>query len=36
MPSRKQHANFIRLKETLFVTEENLEYALSKVLPLTR
>ncbi|CAD8080512.1 unnamed protein product [Paramecium sonneborni] len=31
MPSRKQHANFIRLKQTLFVKENNLEFALSKV-----
>ncbi|CAD8168359.1 unnamed protein product [Paramecium pentaurelia] len=31
MPSRKQNTNFIRLKETLFVKENNLEFALSKV-----
>ncbi|CAD8150437.1 unnamed protein product [Paramecium octaurelia] len=31
MPSRKQHANFIRLKQTLFIKENHLEFALSKV-----
>ncbi|CAK70122.1 unnamed protein product (macronuclear) [Paramecium tetraurelia] len=31
MPSRKQHANFIRLKQTLFINENHLEFALSKV-----
>ena len=36
MPSRKQHANFIRLKETLFIREENLEFALSKVQSLNK
>ncbi|CAD8161196.1 unnamed protein product [Paramecium pentaurelia] len=36
MASRKQHANFIRLKQTLFIKENNLEFSLSKVSPIVK